>query len=115
MGLQASQVPVLLECLDIQVWTFLATLIENGWYNLQQQSTYHLGTFRYHLESFGIIWNHLVNIWTHLVNIWTMDFTQMMTLLIVSQRHFMHGPSNVYRVIWDCIGVILTPCSLFYL
>src|SRR5271163_4342033 len=44
-----------------------------------------------------------------------MDFTQMMTLLIVSQRHFMHGPSNVYRVIWDCIGVILTPCSLFYL
>src|SRR5271163_4019314 len=44
-----------------------------------------------------------------------MDFTQMMTLLIISQRHFMHGPSNVYRVIWDCIGVILTPCSLFYL
>src|SRR5271163_3218135 len=65
--------------------------------------------------SFGIIWNHLVNIWTHLVNIWTMDFAQMMTLLIVSQRHFMHGPSNVYRVIWDCIGVILTPCCLFYL
>src|SRR5271163_4163492 len=65
--------------------------------------------------SFGIIWNHLVNIWTHLVNIWTMDFTQMMTLLIVPQRHFMHGLFNVYRVIWDCIGVILTPCSLFYL
>src|SRR5271163_666417 len=44
-----------------------------------------------------------------------MDFAQMMTLLIVSQRHFMRGPSNVYRVIWDCIGVILTPCNLFYL
>src|SRR5271163_3329319 len=43
-----------------------------------------------------------------------MDFTQMMTLLIISQRHFMHGPYNVYRVIWDCIGVILTPCN-FYL
>src|SRR5271163_3062872 len=69
-----------------------------------------------------IIWEHLDNIWisfgiiwTHLVNIWTMDLTQMMTLLIISQRHFIHGPSNVYRVIWDCIGVILTPCSLFYL
>ena len=69
-----------------------------------------------------IIWEHLDNIWisfgiiwTHLVNIWTMDFAQMMTLLIISQRHFMHGLSNVYRVIWDCIGVILTPCSLFYL
>ena len=66
-------------------------------------------------EHLDIIWNHLVNIWTHLVNIWTIDFAQMMTLLIVSQRHSMHGPSNVYRVIWDCIGVILTPCSLFYL
>src|SRR5271163_2177849 len=65
--------------------------------------------------SFGIIWNLLVNIWTHLVNIWTIDFTQMVTLLIISKRHFMYGPYNVYRVIWNCIGVILTPCNLFYL
>src|SRR5271163_672988 len=50
-------------------WTFkfghfLATLIENGWYNLQQQSTYHLGTFGYHLESFGIIWSTFGLIWS---------------------------------------------------
>src|SRR5271163_4193782 len=68
-----------------------------------------------HLDIIWNHWNHLVNIWTHLVNIWTMDFTQMVTLLLISQRHFMHGPYNVYKVIWDCIGVILTPCNLFYL
>src|SRR5271163_4205136 len=44
--------------------------------------------------SFGIIWNHLVNIWTHLVNIWTMDFAQMMTLLI--------GPKTVRKL--RCAG-----------
>src|SRR5271163_2976185 len=39
----------------------------------------------------------------------------MVTLLFISQRHFIPRPYNVYRVIWDYIGVILTPCNLFYL